>query len=577
MRVPPIVKPAAKEAAKSTVRRSRDGLGHDEQQLERRISPLVAPASPFNFGSIGLHPAGSGAVPAIGDLRDPLERAADCAAAEVMSMGEPGVAVPRSNVGSERSTGEPLDASTRAFFEPRFGFDFGSVRVHRDAAAMASATRIGARAYTLGRDVVYGPGAGPGANSLTAHELAHVVQAGHEAMPPVVRRQPRPDAPRFKIVSQIWRVSGRDIVIVEMDNGVRRAFYRRAGTGNKGVGRAPPPGGWAPFKGLGAHPKNPAKPWLIKTSYYTSVHPDNPLRGYGNTLNREVAGWLDDQYITRGQNKPWQVVEQEMDDVIRRPSLAPVSPPAVSVSGEIGGKPGGGGTSSAPSTAKAESSAAKVESTAVKVESTAGKIEAKALAAQGGAVELAGAAAKGGRLARLGNFLLMAALPGPFDVLFLYIGFFGSIAEAKAKLRQEFFALGFAEGIGASLLGIPRSDAMGMLVKPGGQPGIGERVAGFEGVRDRATASGAIQGFNFATKLNQDQRLAFLKEGVRVIAQKGHTIGPNFNLDDVVEMGIALKPLVVDLLELAHEQEQERRKQEMLEGMYNDPAPVWPK
>ena len=34
-----------------------------------------------------------------------------------------------------RSPGQPLDAATRAFMEPRFGHDFSGVRVHTDAKA----------------------------------------------------------------------------------------------------------------------------------------------------------------------------------------------------------------------------------------------------------------------------------------------------------------------------------------------------------------------------------------------------------------------------------------------------------
>src|SRR6266481_3021176 len=34
-----------------------------------------------------------------------------------------------------RSSGQSLDASTRAFFEPRFGHDFSKVRVHTDDRA----------------------------------------------------------------------------------------------------------------------------------------------------------------------------------------------------------------------------------------------------------------------------------------------------------------------------------------------------------------------------------------------------------------------------------------------------------
>jgi hypothetical protein len=79
-----------------------------------------------------------------------------------------------------RTPGHPLDVGTRASMEPRFGADFGSVRVHTDAQAAESAQAINARAYTVGRDVVFGagqyaPGTGAG-RRLLAHELAHVVQ-----------------------------------------------------------------------------------------------------------------------------------------------------------------------------------------------------------------------------------------------------------------------------------------------------------------------------------------------------------------------------------------------------------------
>ena len=41
-----------------------------------------------------------------------------------------------------RSPGQSLDASTRAFMEPRFGHDFGHVRVHTDARASESALAV---------------------------------------------------------------------------------------------------------------------------------------------------------------------------------------------------------------------------------------------------------------------------------------------------------------------------------------------------------------------------------------------------------------------------------------------------
>jgi hypothetical protein len=38
--------------------------------------------------------------------------------------------------------GQPLDETTRAFFEPRFGFNFSNVRVHTDAQAVHSARAV---------------------------------------------------------------------------------------------------------------------------------------------------------------------------------------------------------------------------------------------------------------------------------------------------------------------------------------------------------------------------------------------------------------------------------------------------
>jgi len=78
------------------------------------------------------------------------------------------------------SSGQPLDTGTRAFMEPRFGYDFSRVRVHTDARAAESARSVNALAYTVGRDVVFGTGQyAPNMSEgrrLMAHELTHVVQ-----------------------------------------------------------------------------------------------------------------------------------------------------------------------------------------------------------------------------------------------------------------------------------------------------------------------------------------------------------------------------------------------------------------
>lgn len=92
-------------------------------------------------------------------------------------------------------SGQPLDSSTRAFMEPRFGHDFGNVRVHFDARAAASARSVNALAYTVGHDIVFSDGAfapdDPSGRSLLAHELTHVVQqSGAHTAQGQLQRQP---------------------------------------------------------------------------------------------------------------------------------------------------------------------------------------------------------------------------------------------------------------------------------------------------------------------------------------------------------------------------------------------------
>ncbi|UVT17919.1 MAG: DUF4157 domain-containing protein [Nitrospira sp.] len=79
-----------------------------------------------------------------------------------------------------RSGGQPLDFTTRRFFEPRFGLDLNHVRIHTDSIAGQSARSINARAYTLGRNIVFGRGEykpeSESGKQLIAHELVHTVQ-----------------------------------------------------------------------------------------------------------------------------------------------------------------------------------------------------------------------------------------------------------------------------------------------------------------------------------------------------------------------------------------------------------------
>jgi hypothetical protein len=87
-----------------------------------------------------------------------------------------------------QSPGQSLDLQTRKFFEPRFGHDFGRVRVHTGDKAAKSANAVNARAYTVGSNVVFAAGEyAPSVNAgreLIAHELVHTIQQGDVAASP---------------------------------------------------------------------------------------------------------------------------------------------------------------------------------------------------------------------------------------------------------------------------------------------------------------------------------------------------------------------------------------------------------
>ncbi len=129
---------------------------------------------------------------------DPAEREADRVADTLLS-GRGAVARPRPPIALRRppskpsvpgvspvvnrvldSTGLPLEAASRAFFEANTGIDLGHIRVHTDRDAQASAAAVRARAYTVGENIVFGAGqyqpSSETGQRLLAHELAHTLQ-----------------------------------------------------------------------------------------------------------------------------------------------------------------------------------------------------------------------------------------------------------------------------------------------------------------------------------------------------------------------------------------------------------------
>jgi uncharacterized protein DUF4157 len=90
--------------------------------------------------------------------------------------------------------GTPMDDAIRSDMETRLGHDLRNVRIHTDSRAAESARAVDARAYTVGKDVVfaageYAPDKKEG-KQLLVHELTHVIQQGAS----------RPTSPQAKTI-----------------------------------------------------------------------------------------------------------------------------------------------------------------------------------------------------------------------------------------------------------------------------------------------------------------------------------------------------------------------------------------
>lgn len=179
----------------------------------------LSPRFGHDFSRISIHSSPTGVIRGklvINEPRDKYEQEANYVSEQVMRMPEPqrqcacGGTCPKcqtqqlvqeherlrtKRVGSDdlgqtaappiisdvlRSFGQPLDAATRAYFEPRFGHDFSGVRVHTNPRAADSVRSVGALAYTVGPNVVFSAGrydpSSTAGRQLLAHELTHVRQ-----------------------------------------------------------------------------------------------------------------------------------------------------------------------------------------------------------------------------------------------------------------------------------------------------------------------------------------------------------------------------------------------------------------
>jgi hypothetical protein len=154
---------------------------HAPQRDAARPSGGVALPPPLSFPSGAAAPV---TLPRICSCEETGGTCSRCAGKHTslqrFGAGAPPLGLPGAVSDVLRSPGQPMPRATRTRMEEKFGEDFSAVRIHADAAAQNSAAAVNARAYTVGRDIVFGRAAPDVASSagqrLLGHELAHVVQ-----------------------------------------------------------------------------------------------------------------------------------------------------------------------------------------------------------------------------------------------------------------------------------------------------------------------------------------------------------------------------------------------------------------
>jgi hypothetical protein len=131
----------------------------------------------------------------VNESGDAYEREADQVAQEVMG-NSPQPDVPHVPPGGESRVpaesalaqgGDPLPPDVAKFYEPRFGRDFGAVRIHSGAAAAGYNNAVNSYAFTYGNHIWLGAELGRRPSHILAHELAHVVQ---QTQPPALSAAP---------------------------------------------------------------------------------------------------------------------------------------------------------------------------------------------------------------------------------------------------------------------------------------------------------------------------------------------------------------------------------------------------
>lgn len=152
---------------------------HAQQPVAPQADTQIAAQRKTDCACGGGCPRCSAAQIPVSQPGDALEQAADAKAEQVLRK-----------VDSQALANQQPDNVTR-LFGSYFNTDFSGVRLHTDNAAAASAKALGARAFTIGKDIAFANGQfaphTAAGQKLLAHELAHVEQQRHA--PPQIQRQ----------------------------------------------------------------------------------------------------------------------------------------------------------------------------------------------------------------------------------------------------------------------------------------------------------------------------------------------------------------------------------------------------
>jgi hypothetical protein len=151
-----------------------------EQDAPQGVGPMKSRRSSSSGGEHLSHPANA---EPLADLMGQLQH--DYGNAYVQRVVS-GLRDERADDGPTRDAApkpesvQALDTATRGEMESAFGESLGDVRLHTGEQAEEAARGLGARAFTRGRDIYFGRGAGDlstrdGRETL-AHELTHVMQ-----------------------------------------------------------------------------------------------------------------------------------------------------------------------------------------------------------------------------------------------------------------------------------------------------------------------------------------------------------------------------------------------------------------